>query len=93
MDKILPADLSAGISEVEVQQDGCNASHRDQNIAEILIVPRDISLRDILTTYTPQSSCNNENTFFQEDKKHYITEFILKNLDITNNVYHDVNYF
>ncbi len=80
MDKILPADLSAGISEVEVQQDGCNASHRDQNIAEILIVPRDISLRDILTTYTPQSSCNNE-------------KFILKNLDITNNVYHDVNYF
>lgn len=64
MDKILPGDLLAWISEVEVQQDGCNASHCDQNIAEILIVPWYISLSDILKTYVPQYYCNNAKILF-----------------------------
>lgn len=61
MDKILPGDLSARISEVEVQQDGCNASHRHQDIAEVLVVPWHISLNDGAETCSthmlPVSSC------------------------------------
>lgn len=45
MDKVLPADLSAGVSEEEIQQSRAHSGHRDRHVTEILLIPGDVALQ------------------------------------------------
>lgn len=45
MDKVLPADLSAVVSEVEVEQSWTDSGRRDRQVTEVLLVPGEVTLR------------------------------------------------
>lgn len=44
MDKVLPADLSAVVPEVEVEQNRAQARRRHRQVAEVLFIPGDVPL-------------------------------------------------
>lgn len=45
MDKVLPADLSAVVPEIEVEQHRAQASRCHRQVAEVLLVPGDVPLQ------------------------------------------------
>lgn len=45
MDKVLPADLSAIVPKVKVEQNRAQASCRHRQVAEVLLVPGDVPLQ------------------------------------------------
>lgn len=46
MDKLLPGDLSASVSEVEVEQNWSDSGHRHRHVTEILLIPREVTLKE-----------------------------------------------
>lgn len=45
VDEVLPADLFAVVSEVEVEQSRTESGHGDRQVTEILLIPGEVTLR------------------------------------------------
>lgn len=45
MDELLPGDLSAAVSEVEVEQNRTDSGHSHRHVTEVILIPGKVTLK------------------------------------------------